>query len=81
MPDQAFSKQPLNEFGSLPKNNPKHAKQVLAWVHRQDYGITSVPIRYILRPHRRAADPLRGATGALPTLTKPLRSTAVVLPF
>ena len=24
--------------------------------------------------HRRAADPLRGATGALPTLTKPYRS-------
>lgn len=29
--------------------------------------------------HRRADDLLRGATGALPTLTKPYRSTAVVV--
>ena len=31
--------------------------------------------------HRRAADPLLGATGALPTLTKPYRSIAVVVPL
>ena len=49
--------------------------------HRRDYGITSVPVRYTLRPHRRAADPLWGDTGALPKLTKPYRSTAVVLPL
>ena len=53
---------------------------ITSLVHRQDYDITSVPVRYTLRPpesHRS----ITGATGALPTLTKPYRSTAVVVPL
>ena len=51
-------------------------------VHRQDYGITSVPVRYTLRPQQtESRRSITGSTGALPTLTKSYRSTAAVVPL
>ena len=69
----------INQIIVRQRNGITSLRMVVPLLHRQDYGITSVPVGHIGEPPIDYGALL--ATGALPTLTKPYRSTTVVLPL